>query len=219
VTQTGRSTRNRDIALTTLIDLLVQVIFVFTLILASADAVETDPAARGWVTPEAWKTLISIFDIDPQKIRDTSAQANEIKARYERLHSDLLACDTRSAACEKHMGRGPGNAPCRDTAGAEMVVAGATIDERGKITVALRPDAKELQDARPLRRDAIGTPLTAEEFGVLFRPWREHGLARQPACAFKAEVAYDPRASAGSYEPARRAIANYFTLSAPPRRF
>ena len=217
--QTGRSGRNRDIALTTLIDLLVQVIFVFTLILASADAVETDPSARGWVTPEAWKTLISIFDIDPRKIRDTPAQVSEIKARYERLHSDLAACDTRNAACEKQLGRGPGNAPCRDAAGAEIVVAGAAIDQRGKITIALRPDAKELQDARPLRRDAIGTPLSAEEFGALFRSWREHGLARQPACAFKAEVTYDPRAPAGSYEPARRAIANYFTLSAPPRRF
>jgi hypothetical protein len=144
---------------------------------------------------------------------------SEIKSRYQRLHSDLAACDTRNAACEKQLGRGPGNAPCRDAAGAEMVVAGAAIDQRGKITIALRPDAKELQDARPLRRDAIGTPLSAEEFGALFRSWREHGLARQPACAFKAEVTYDPRAPAGSYEPARRAIANYFTLSAPPRRF
>lgn len=219
MTQTGSSGRNRDIALTTLIDLLVQMIFVFTLILASADAVETDPSARGWVTPEAWKTLISIFDIDPQKIRDTPAQASAVKAKYERLHDDLATCDARNAACEKQLGRGPGNAPCRDAAGAEMVVAGAAIDQRGKITVALRPEAKELQDARPVRRDAIGTPLSAEEFGVLFRPWREHGLARQPACAFKAEVTYDPRAPAGSYEPARRAIANYFTLSAPPRRF
>ena len=217
--QTGRAGRNRDIALTTLIDLLVQVIFVFTLILASADAVETDPSARGWVTPEAWKTLISIFDIDPQKIRDTGAQVGEIKARHERLQSDLAVCDSRNAACEKQLGRGPGNAPCRDAAGAEMVVAGASIDQRGRITVALRSDAKELADARPLRRDAIGTPLSAEEFNALFRPWREHGLARQPACAFKAEVTYDPRAPAGSYEPARRAIANYFTLTAPPRRF
>jgi len=53
----------------------------------------------------------------------------------------------------------------------------------------------------------------------LFRPWRELGLARQPACAFKADVRYDARARAGDYEPARRAIAGYFTLAAPPRRF
>jgi len=216
---TSGSARNRDIALTTLIDLLVQVIFVFTLILASADAVASDPTARGWVTPDAWKTLISIFDIDPQRIRAPGAQLNEIKNKYERLHGDLLACDTKTAACEKQFGRGPGNAPCRNSAGAEIVIADAAIDELGRITIALRPDARELQDAQPLQRDAVGTPLSVAQFGALFRSWREHGLARHPACAFKAEVSYDPRAPAGSYEPARRAIANYFTLSAPPRRF
>ena len=70
----SRLGRNRDITLTTLIDLLVQVIFVFTLILISADAMEGDPKERGWVTPEVWKTLISIFDVDPEKVRDAGAQ-------------------------------------------------------------------------------------------------------------------------------------------------
>jgi len=218
VTPTVRSSRNRDIALTTLIDLLVQVIFVFTLILVSADAVESDPAARGWLTPDAWKTLISIFDVDPRSVRRPDAQLAQIKGKYEKLQADVLACDSKTAACEKQLGRGPGNAPCRDSAGAEMVVAEAAIDQRGSITIRLRPHARELQDAQPLHHEAVGTPLSVEQFGALFRPWREQGLARQPACAFKAEVTYDPRAPAGSYEPARRAIANYFTLSAPPRR-
>ena len=100
-----------------------------------------------------------------------------------------------------------------------MVVAKAAVDERGRITVALGRDARELIERQPLSVDAIGSPLTVAEFGALFRPWRQHGLAHQPPCAFKAELQYDPRAPAGSYEPARRAIASYFTLSAPPRRF
>jgi hypothetical protein len=212
VKPTSRLSRHRDITLTTLIDLLVQVVFVFTLILVSAEVIEGDPKDRGWVTPDAWKTLISIFDVDPQKVRGPDAQLDEIKGKYE-------ACDARGAACTKQAGRGPGNAPCLDAAGVEMVVAEATIDQRGRIIVALRPHAKELQARQPVGREAIGTPLSANQFGSLFRPWREHGLARQPSCAFKAEVKYDPRAPAGSYEPARRAIANYFTLSAPPRQF
>lgn len=212
--------RHRDIALTTLIDLLVQVVFVFTLILISADVIESsDPKERGWVTPEVWKTLISIFDVDPRNVRDAGAQVTEIKDKYDRVRNDLVACDAKSAACDKQAGRGPGNSPCRNQAGVEMVVAEAAIDERGRITVALGRDARELQEQRPLGLDAIGTPLTVAEFGALFRPWRQHGLAHQPPCAFKAELTYDPRAPAGSYEPARRAIASYFTLSAPPRRF
>jgi hypothetical protein len=211
--------RNRDITLTTLIDLLVQVVFVFTLILVSAEVIEGDPKDRGWVTPDAWKTLISIFDVDPEKIRGADAQLAEIKGKYEGLKDEARACDAKVGACGKQAGRGPGNSPCLDSAGVEMVVADATIDQRGRITVALRPHSRELQDRQPLGRDAIGTPLSVDQFGSLFRPWREHGLARQPSCAYKAEVTYDPRAPAGSYEPARRAIANYFTLAAPPRRF
>jgi hypothetical protein len=210
---------NRDIALTTLIDLLVQVIFVFTLILISAEVIEGDPKDRGWVTPEVWKTLISIFDVDPQKVRDPAVQLTEIKDKYDRVKDDLVACDAKSAACDKQAGRGPGNSPCRNQAGVEMVVAQATIDHQGRIMVAPGRDARELQDKQSLSVDAIGTPLTVAEFASLFRPWRQHGLAQQPACAFKAELKYDPRAPAGNYEPARRAIASYFTLSAPPRRF
>jgi hypothetical protein len=218
----NRLARNRDLALTTLIDLLVQVVFVFTLILVSAEVIEGDPRDRhdrGWVTPEAWKTLISIFDVDPEKIRGPEAQLSAIKEKYDDLREDLRACDAKVGACAKPPARGPGYATCLDEAGAEMVVADASIDFRGGITVGLRPPSKELQERQPLGRHAIGTPLSVEQFGALFRPWREHGLARLPACAFKVEVTYDPRAPAGSYEPARRAIANYFTLSAPPRQF
>ena len=217
--QRNRAARNRDIALTTLIDLLVQVIFVFTLILISANAIEGDPRERGWVTPDAWKTLISIFDIDPRNIRGAEAQLGAIKGKYERLNTDLVACDAKIGACDKQAGRGPGNAPCRNAAGVEMVVAETTIDHRGKITVALGRHARDLQDRQPVSDRAIGIPLSVDEFGSLFRSWREQGLARHPPCAFKVDVRYDPRAPAGNYEPARRAIASYFTLSTPPQRF
>jgi hypothetical protein len=100
-----------------------------------------------------------------------------------------------------------------------MVVAEAMIDDKGRITVARGRHSGELEKARALRAGAIGAPLSVEDFGTVFRSWREHGLARNPPCAFKAEVTYDAGAPAGKYEPARRAIASYFTLSAPPKRF
>ena len=215
----NRLARHRDIALTTLIDLLVQIIFVFALILISADVMGNESHERGWVTPEAWKTLISIFDVDPRTVRDTPAQVTAIKDRYDKLRDDLQACDAKTGACDKQGARGPGNPPCRNAAGVEMVVAVATIDRDGRIVVAPGLDAGDLQDLQPLGAGAIGVPLSVERFGALFRPWRELGLARQPACAFKADVRYDARARAGDYEPARRAIAGYFTLAAPPRRF
>ena len=214
-----RPAQNRDVALTTLIDLLVQIIFVLALILVSADVMGSESRERGWVTPEAWKTLISIFDIDPRTLRDVPTQIAAIKSTHNGLKDELQACDARTGACDRQAGRGPGHPPCRNSAGAEMVVAEATIERDGQIVVTAGRDARELQDEQPLGTEAFGVPLSAERFGVAFRRWREHGLARHPACAFKADVRYDARASAGDYEPARRAIASYFTLSAPPRRF
>ena len=215
----ARPGQNRDVALTTLIDLLVQVIFVLALILVSADVMGSESRERGWVTPEAWKTLISIFDIDPRTIRDVPTQIAAIKNTYTTVKDELQACDARNGACEKRAGRGPGNPPCRNAAGAEMVVADARIDRDGRILVAAGRDAGEVLAKQPLGADAFGVPLSPERFNAAFRPWREHGLTRQPACAFKADVRYDGRAPAGDYEPARRAIASYFPFSAPPKRF
>jgi hypothetical protein len=215
----SRHARNRDIALTTLIDLLVQIIFVFALILISVDAIGNESREQGWVTPEAWKTLISIFDIDPRTIRETGAQAAEMQGKYEKVKEALSACDAKSGACEKQAGRGPGYPPCRNSAGVEMVVVDAAIDRDGRIVVARGRHAAELQAEHPLGAGALGVPLSIERFGALLRPWREYGLARSPACSFKAELSYDSRAQAGDYEPARRAVASYFSLSAAPRRF
>src|SRR5438128_10582670 len=96
----NRLARNRDIALTTLIDLLVQIIFVFALILISADVLGNESREQGWVTPEGWKTLISIFDVDPRSLRDAAAQVTGIRDKYEKLQDDLLACDARAGACD-----------------------------------------------------------------------------------------------------------------------
>ncbi|GEM_PF-2150325 len=223
-------TRNRDVVLTTLIDLLVQVVFVFTLLLIASDVI--GPEERVWVSAEPWKTLISIFDIDPGKIRNTNEQALEMRKKYALLREDLgktkadlekyqsTLTDTvrKLAAIEKQTGRGPGNPPCLKD-GEEMVVINATIDKEGNISVTPSRQGTELRSERPLSGEAFGKPLSPDRFTTLYLPWRKSGLARDPACAYKATVSYDPRAQAGKYEPARRAIANYFTRSGAPRQF
>jgi len=79
--------RRRDVSLTTLIDLLVQVVFVFTLLLVASGAIEGAPEERGFVTPEVWKTLVNIFDVDVRK--SSTEQAKEIQNRYTAVRSDL----------------------------------------------------------------------------------------------------------------------------------
>jgi hypothetical protein len=226
-------TRNRDVALTTLIDLLVQVVFVFTIVLIVSEVIEGSPEQRGYVTPAVWKTLISIFDIDPRNIRNTDEQALEMRRKYTLLREELdrtkaaLAkseakltdTEKKLAVIEKQTGRGPGNPPCLDKGGKEMVVFNARIDNDGNITVIPEEHGTELQRERPLTEIAFSNPLSPDRFRTLYLPWRRHGLEREPVCAYKATVSYDPRAQAGKYEPARRTIANYFTLSGAPQQF
>lgn len=228
-----RRTGNREVALTTLIDLLVQVIFVFTLILIASEGIEGAPKERGWVTPEVWKILLSIFDIDARKLRDTDQQAEEMKKKYtivrdqlekakvdlEKCRSRLTDIEGRLAGCEKQTGRGPGYPTCRDKDGEEMVVIDAVIDREGNISVTPLGQAAELRGGKPLTERAFSTPLSPDRFRTAYVPWRQSGLARDPACAYKAKVSYDPRAQAGKYEPARRAIAGFFSLAGAPRQF
>ena len=219
-------TRNRDVALTTLIDLLVQVVFVFTLLLIASEVIEGPPIERGWVSPDVWKTLISIFDVDPGKIRNTNEQALEMRRKYALLRDEhdktkaaLTDTERKLAVIEKQTGRGPGYPPCLDKDRKEMVVINAAIDKEGNITVTPAGHGTELRSERPLTEGAFSKPLSTDRFRTLYLPWRNYGMARDPACAYKADVSYDPQAQAGMYEPARRAIANYFTLSGAPRQF
>lgn len=224
-------TRNRDVALTTLIDLLVQVVFVFTLLLVASDVID-NPTERVWVPAEAWKTLISTSDIDPSKVRDTGEQAlemrrkwtllrdelNKTKAALEKHRSRLTDTEKRLAEYEKKTGKGPGHPPCRDKDGEEMVVINAAIDKDGNITATPARHGMELQRERPVTEGAFGKSLSPGRFSTLYLPWRKHGLTRDPACAYRATVSYNPRAEAGKYEPARRAIVNYFYPSGVPRQ-
>jgi hypothetical protein len=216
VNQASKSSEGRrDVALTTLIDLLVQVVFVFTLLLIAVGGVEGTPEERGFIAPEAWKTLVSIFDVDRKKPPDE--QVREIEAKYRKAQSDadelrkaIGKLDARVAELEKKTG-GPGYPPCRASNGNEIVVSMAQIDARGRIAVAPLPFAKEFESVG-LGFPQPGQFLSRQDFQRLHAPWREHGMLRDPQCRYLATVTYDPEASAGDYQPAMTALVSIFRV-------
>ena len=212
---TGPREGRRDVALTTLIDLLVQIVFVFTLLLIASGAIEGPPEERGYVTPEAWKTLISIFDVDPNKLAPD--QAKDIAAKYEAAQRERAAMrerldkvDARNAQLEKQAG-GSGFPPCRAADGEELLVADLIIDSAGKISTSALPGAA-FKDAAGLPSLAGIEPLSRGEFRQAFSPWRERGMSRDPRCQFSATVHYDPRAAAGDYQPSLSVIWTIFKV-------
>lgn len=223
--------KNKEVALATLVELLVQIVFVFTLVLLASQAIEGAPGDRGWVSPETWRTLISIFDIDTSRIREPDRQAEEIGKQYEALKRErddakntTVRCDSTLsktsgdlAKCQQSTGRGPGNPACRDSSGDELVVLHAVVNKEGEILVQVLPSGDKVDAVRPLEQGTRIRSMTPQNFRNVFIEWRKYGLSQQPACAYKAFITYDPVTPAGKYEPARRAIASYFNLAAAPK--
>ena len=93
-----------------------------------------------------------------------------------------------------------------------MIVAEATIDRDGRIIVALGRHAGELQDRRPLSADAIGVPLSVRAVWITVPAVAGARPGTSSVVCIQGRASLTTRArQAGDYEPARRAIASYFT--------
>lgn len=197
----------RDVALTTLIDLLVQVVFVFTLLLIASGVIEGPPEERGYLAPEEWKTLVSIFDVDTKKA--PREQIAQIKDRHDKLRRQVDDLDGHVIRLEKRVAGAPGYPPCRGKDGSEQFALSVTIDVQGAITAARLPNSYIAPGAEAIIEQTEGG-ISRQEFAELFAPWKNDGLSRKPQCKYTVTVRYDPRARAGDYQPAISAIWQIF---------
>lgn len=87
----SKRSRNKEIALATLVELLVQFVFVFTLVLVASGVIKSDEPKRVPTapTPEAWRTLLSIFDIRPNLIPLIDQQVNALRGGIQDLKQKL----------------------------------------------------------------------------------------------------------------------------------
>lgn len=205
----------QDVTLTTLVDLLVQIVFIFTLILIASGAVEGEPEERGYVAPEIWKTLISIFDLDTKKT--PQEQIAEIKSKYKTaleergsLRKNIDELDALIVELEKKAGA-PGFPPCRAKDGREEYVLAANIDAAGRISTNLPAGVNALESSG-LAFGVVKKILSRREFQQEFSVWHKHGLSRGPQCKYIATVEYDPKAAAGDYQPAISTISSIFKI-------
>jgi hypothetical protein len=212
----NRRDGRRDVTLTTLIDLLVQIVFVFTLILIASGAVEGSAEERGFMAPEVWKTLVSIFDVDPNK--SSKEQIEEIQSKYQITNNERDALrgkvdelDAKISELERKAGA-PGYPPCRAKDGQEEYVLAASIDAAGRITAVPTSGSKAIEASGLLIKKA-GQNLSLREFQDAFFEWRKYGLSRNPQCKYIATVEYDPKAQAGVYQPAITTISSIFRIS------
>ncbi len=216
----------RDVALTTLIDLLVQVVFVLTLLLLASDALQGSPEARGYVTADAWKTLVSIFDVDPKLslLEQAKAAVNKFSAlRAERdkaikeakeaeaLRKNISELDRKIAELEaKASGGAPGLPPCRSSDGKEIVVLRISIDDAGQIANVLLPGANAIKEAADKTARFSGEIMSREGFKKTFDPWLTYGSSLRPPCKYTAVVEYTQEGTRADLQRALSAVGSIF---------
>ena len=211
---------NRDIALTTLVDLLVQVIFVLVLILIGSNILDAEPGIPTIGVPlEPWKTLISISEIDPRVPVSRQADLLTEKVReLNRLLSEakkaLELCEARSKVCNEENKRlkdllgGVGRPSCKDDKKNNEFVLKVFIDEDGGVSAVPIGAGIALTASLPIPNSATAKRISRDEFLRHFALWREHGVKRD--CSYYAEVSYSEIGNRRSYEQTRAAIARYF---------
>ena len=212
----------RDVALTTLIDLLVQVVFVFTLVLIASGSLDGSPEDRGYVTPEVWKTLVSAFGLNAtdshiKNVQDIVDQHNKVKEergkapkQRDELRIMVDELDKKIAVLEKKAGA-PGQPPCRNDQKEEIFVGVAKIDAAGLITFAATDSARRIA-AAALEVNVDARKMSRIEFIQRFKGWRDFGAGQAIPCKYTVSVEYDPRAIAGEYQPSISSIYSAFRI-------
>jgi hypothetical protein len=215
----------RDVLLTTLIDLLVQVVFVFIIIMivrAAAQARDANGGNGGYRLDQAWQMLKDArgsHDRDPVEVTkevltELDAQAKrveELQARNTELQKSL---GEQLASAKRSEGRAPGKPRCLDDRRV-MFALRFTLNTDGTLTPVALPDWQVVQvwmtgvmatdeSSMPFDR-----PLTPEEFGQAFGTLARN-VREKRDCTLMAEYRLSPGILGETSDRSTRLIAQHF---------
>lgn len=195
----NRGQKRKDLALTTLIDLLVQIVFLLAFVIVISNVVlgsTTEPDYK-----DLWRHLIeSIFDRkiagNPKEqtteavanVKNLKVQVEQLKAQVEKLKEELDKCKGLLSACKSELdkSKGGGGPVACDM---KQPMLQVTVTGSGKVSVAAT-DAGSLELAKlGVTGLTFGTPMDGEEFRSVFG----RITSQQPSCRYRVNVACEDR--------------------------
>lgn len=208
----NRKQKQRDLLLTTFIDLLIQILFLFLLMVAfvsiagdkskqkaeEAQQVENSLGFPLNAILEKWRRLI-----DPEKLLEEQKHFLSQKADYERLkqlEAELAERDKIIAEKEKALGTALGYRPCWSTSKKQVdSIFRIMLSESGIIVTKDWPPMRDVQARKlPIVGDSLGHVLSVDNFRAAFKGVYEAGAKEK--CVYYVVIADGTSSVAKSYE-------------------
>ncbi len=211
----SRDRSRKDLTLTTLIDLLVQIVFLlaFFIVIYQVVLPPTEPNYK-----DLWRHLVeSIFNRtvigDPN--RETAGAISEVinlRAEVKRLKKELDECNNQRDVCQKALTTCETRCP-QASAGPPVCTNGTalleiSVTKFGKINTTASPSSIEELKKIGIENLPLGSALTTDQFEQAFGAIR----AAQQKCIYRVNVGCEDRnLPTWQYEAGLQSINTYFS--------
>lgn len=202
--------KNRELVLTTLIDLLVQILFIFTIVLIIK--VSTEAGKNGSFNddlPEVWKTLVSeVLGVNSLN-KSSKENAQAIKDKIKKLEEEI---EKLKRKIQMLGGGAPGKPLCLDSdkKTIDFILEVAIIDNS---TISIQPTAtaSDMMASDKLPRiDGFGN-IFLQDFDKKFNSWFKHGDTQIGwGCRYRAIITYSDNISASVLHRTQKTVGKLF---------
>ena len=206
--------RNRELVLTTLIDLLVQILFIFTIVLIIK--VSTEAGKNGSFNddlPDVWNTLVKETLGANALSNSPTENAQAIKDKIKKLEEEIEKLKEEIKQLKTKLGGGaPGKPLCLDSdkKSIDFILEVKIIDNS---TMSIQPTATAsdmmASGNLPLIERFGNIPM--HDFKKKFSPWRDYG-DNQPngGCRYKTIIRYSDNISASVLDRTQKIVGELF---------
>jgi hypothetical protein len=198
--------KNRELVLTTLIDLLVQILFIFTIVLiinVSTEAGKNEASNEDF--PEIWNTLVKALGLD----KDDKTH----KERAEKIVKNMKELEEKNNQLERKLGGGaPGKPLClnSDKKAIDFILEVKIIDN-SIIFVQPTVTASNMMTSNKLPRIEGFGNISLQDFDKKFNPWFKHGDTQiGGGCRYRAIIIYSDNISAAVLDKTYKTVGKLF---------
>lgn len=206
--------KNRELVLTTLIDLLVQILFIFTIVLIIK--VSTEAGKNGSFNddlPDVWNTLVKETLGANALSNSPTENAQAIKDKIKKLEEEIEKLKEEIKQLKTKLGGGaPGKPLCLDSDKKTVdFILEIKIIDNSIIFVQPTVTASNMMTSNKLPRIEGFGNISLQDFEGKFNPWFKYGDTQiGGGCRYRAIITYSDNISASVLHRTQKTVGKLF---------